>query len=276
MSSSKEHVMSYIYDTFKRSFNLVGANTLELRERAYQLRYDTLCIQRSYPDISASDFPDGMEKDEFDERSCHMLIQFIPTQEYVGTVRLILPDMTDIEKLFPIEINTQIDPALCQLIKTNRSRVAEISRFLVSPSFNRRTEDLNNMLNRQRESTENVLSSPRHVTDQEKEKLSGRERRSGLNVYMVLMAAVVQMSVSNQIKYWWCAMDPALNRLVGFSGMNIMPIGPIVNYHGRRQPHLGQVCDVLQKLYNRNYGAWEVITDCGKNSYKEQCAGNFS
>ena len=46
--------------------------------------------------------------------------------------------------------------------------------------------------------------------------------------------------------------------------MNIEPIGPVVNYHGFRQPHFGEINDVLNRLHKRNYGAWEVITDRGK------------
>ena len=263
--------MSYIYDTFKRSFNLVEANTPELRDIVYRLRYKVFCEQHGF--LDASKYPDKMEKDEYDERSCHMLIQFIPTQEYVGTVRLILPDATDLEKTFPIENHTQIDPALCQVNKTIRKHIAEISRFLVVPSFNRRTDDIkkNKIQNQQQGSSKSVIPSTQNTVDRNKEKSSGRERRSGLNIYMVLMAGVVRMSRINQIEYWWCAMDPALNRLVGLSGMNIDPIGPVVDYNGLRQPHFGQICNVLSRLCQRNYGAWDVITDCGAYSYNETC-----
>lgn len=266
MSSSKEHVMSYIYDTFKRSFNLVEADTLELRNIVYRLRYEVFC--EKYGFLDASKYPDKMEKDEFDQRSCHMLIQFVPTQEYVGAVRLILPDSIDCTRTFPIEENTQIN-GNGFTEKMNRKQTAEISRFLVSSKFNRRTEDknINEVQPPQQNGSELTVSSTRDSDN--REKLTGRDRRSGLSIYMVLMAAVLRMSWTHRIEYWWCAMDPALNRLLGFSGLNFVPIGPVVDYHGLRQPFYKQIKEMLDGLRKENYGVWEIMTDCGRYNYNE-------
>ncbi|SER75221.1 N-acyl amino acid synthase, PEP-CTERM/exosortase system-associated [Nitrosomonas sp. Nm51] len=262
--------MSETYNTFKRAFNLIEANTPALRREVYQLRYQVFCLHYKY--LPASSYPDGLEKDEYDQRSVHMLIQFIPTGKFVGTVRLILPDQSNPESLFPIELNTQIDPALFRFNVTTRKYTAEISRFLISPDFDRRKQ------NRRKPSEQNQPSNSATTAQSAANHNPVDERRKGerrnsdrrcLSIYMVLMAAVVRMSAANDIRYWLSAMDPALNRLVGFSGMRIDPIGPVVNYHGLRQPHFGEINDVLTRTYKRNYGAWEVITDRGKYAQEE-------
>lgn len=257
--------MSETYDIFKRAFNLIEADTSELRRIAYQLRFQVFCLHYQY--LPASNYPDGLEIDEYDERSVHMLIQFIPTGKFVGTVRLILPDQSNPESLFPIELNTQIDPALFSFNVATRKYTAEISRFLISPDFDRRKRDRRKAAEQSQSAGSTNTTQPTVNHNPVKERRKGERRNSDrrcLSIYMVLMAAVVRMSAANDIKYWFSAMDPALNRLVGFSGMRIDPIGPVVNYHGLRQPHFGEMNDVLSRLYKRNHGAWEVITDLGK------------
>ncbi|SET00131.1 N-acyl amino acid synthase, PEP-CTERM/exosortase system-associated [Nitrosomonas marina] len=257
--------MSETYDTFKRAFNLIEADTEELRRIVFQLRYQVFCLHYEY--LPASNYPDGLEKDEYDERSVHMLVQFIPTGKFVGTVRLILPDRSNTESSFPLELNTQIDPVLYNADAATKKYTAEISRFLISPDFDRRRRDRRKPSgdNQPSNSAITIQSATNNVPVKERRKEERRKSdRRCLSFYMVLMAAVVRMTVAHDIKYWLSAMDPALNRLVGFSGMNFDPIGPIIDYHGLRRPYLGVVNDVLHRVSERNFGAWEVLTDRGK------------
>lgn len=265
--------MNDIYSIFKRSFNLIEADTPELLLKVYQLRYLVLCVQNNFPDMNASDFPDELEKDEFDERSSHMLIQFIPTGKFIGTVRLILPDPSNPGSLFPLEMYTQIDPSLYSLDSETRKQTAEISRFLVSSDFDRRKRDRRKSTehNNQQNSTETNQTAGNHFENDRRkgEDRRRRDRRSSLNLYVVLMAGVVKMTSKHNMQYWISAMEPALNRLVSFSGLNFNPIGPVIDYHGRRQPYSAKVFDILHRTYKFHTGVWEVITDRGKYSYGE-------
>ncbi|SEQ36001.1 N-acyl amino acid synthase, PEP-CTERM/exosortase system-associated [Nitrosomonas ureae] len=78
------------------------------------------------------------------------------------------------------------------------------------------------------------------------------------------MAGVMRMSVKYNIRHWLSVADPALNKLMGFYGLNFNPIGPPVNYHGIRRPYYVKVEDALEKMYNEHRDAWEVVTDCGE------------
>ena len=260
--------MNDIYSTFKRSFNLIEANTPELLLKVFQLRYQVLCVQNNFPDMHAGDYPDELEKDEYDERSSHILIQFIPTGQFIGTVRLILPDPLNPDSLFPLEMHTQIDPDLYISDNETRKQTAEISRFLVSSDFDRRKKDrrkpepqANNQDSTEtnQEACSNVENERRKGDDRRK-----GDRRSSLNLYVVLMAGVVQMTTKHKKQYWISAMEPALNRLVSYSGLNFNPIGPVIDYHGKRQPYSAKVSDILLRTYKLHRGVWEVITDRGK------------
>ncbi len=257
-------VMSEIYDTFKRAFILIKADTPELKQKVYQLRYQVYCLQLKLPGFCAANYPDKLEKDQYDDHSCHTLIQFVPTGEFVGTTRLILPNPLNPEKKLPIEEHTQIDPGLLVLDSETRKHTAEISRFLVTPHFDRRKGDRRKNAEQNRKSSTPETTPDNTQEDRRKGDRRTADRRSTLNIYMVLMAAVVRMTVEHDVQYWLSAMEPTLNRLLSFTGLDGRPVGPLANFHGPRRPYFGVVKDMLDKLYARNFGAWEVITDRGK------------
>jgi len=261
--------MSEIYDTFKRAFILIKADTPELKQKVYQLRYQVYCLQLKLPGFCASNYPDKLEKDQYDDHSSHTLIQFVPTGEFVGTTRLILPDPSNPEKRFPIEEHTEIDPALLVLDCETRKHTAEISRFLVAPHFDRRKGDRRRTTEQNRQSSSPETTAEHIKQDRRKGERRQADRRSALDIYMVLMAAVVRMSSEHDVRYWLSAMEPTLNRLLSFTGLDGQPVGPLANFHGPRKPYFGVVNDMLNKLYMRNIGAWEVITDRGKYWPKE-------
>jgi N-acyl amino acid synthase of PEP-CTERM/exosortase system len=227
--------MNDLYKSFHEFFEIVIADTSELLEIVYSIRYQVLCVQNTFPNMNAVDYPDRLEKDEYDDHSCHVLLRFRPSGEFVGTARLILSGLLQPEKLFPAELNTQLDPALCDIKALPRRQTAEISRFVVVSQFDRRKED--------RRST---------------------ERRFTPHLSLLLMAAVMRMSTKYNIRNWLSVMDPSLNRLLGYYGLGFNPIGPLVNYHGLRRPYFAKVEDVLNRMYKEHHDAWEVVTECGK------------
>lgn len=254
--------MSDMYKSFQQFFEIVIADTAELLEHVYRIRYQVLCVQNTFPDMNAADYPDKLEKDEYDNHSCHVLLRFRPSGDFIGTVRLILYNPLQPEKLFPVELNTQLDPMLCNIKALPRQQTAEISRSVVVKQFDRRESD-------RRKQEANVDSEKRATQDRR-----STDRRSAPHLSLLLMAGVLRMSVKYNIKHWLSATDPALNRLLGFYGLNFNPIGPPVNYHGIRRPYYVQVEDVLNKMYKEHRDAWEVVTDGG--AYNPKAAEKLS
>jgi len=270
--------MNDSYNGFQSFFEIVVADTPELLEAVYRIRYQVLCVQNTFPDMNAADYPNQLEKDEYDGHSCHALLRFKSTGQYIGAVRLILIDPNNPEKLFPVEVNTHVDSQLCDLKSSRRIDMAEISRAVILSQFDRRKGERRK--SREDESNGSAIRSdnnePRRRTDYSDDSKSNgnviradrdrraSDRRSTPHLSLLLMACVMRLSVKHNIKHWISAMEPALNRLLRFYGLNFHCVGPAVNYHGIRRPYCIKVEEVLSRMYKENYESWEILTECGK------------
>ncbi|TXI19961.1 MAG: PEP-CTERM/exosortase system-associated acyltransferase [Nitrosomonas sp.] len=249
--------MSEIYNSFQKYFEIVIADTHELLEIVYRLRYQVFCLEHGFLDASA--YPDQRETDDYDDHSAHALLRFRSSGDFVGTVRLILFNPSQPEKPFPVELYTQIDPALCNIKLLPRQQVAEISRSLVVKQFDRRRGERRKPA--PKEPSQDTVAT---VDDRRSSDRRSSDRRTTPHLSLLLMASVMRMSAKYNIKHWLFATEPALNRLLGFYGLDFNPIGPPVNYHGIRRPYYMKVEDALNKMHSDYYDAWEVVTDCGQ------------
>lgn len=248
--------MNELYQNFQKYFEIVTVDTDELLDHVYRIRYQVLCVEQRLPGFDPALCPDQMEKDGYDNHSSHVLLRFRSSGQFIGTVRLILPHPSKPEKLLPVELYGQLDSTLCDIKALPRQQTAEISRFLVISQFDRRKGDRRK--DEHQNQTEEPGSEKREAQDRR-----GSDRRSTLSIGLVLMSGVMRMSVKYKIKHWLSVADPALNKLMGFYGLNFIPIGPPVNYHGIRRPYYVKVEDALERMYQQHRDAWEVVTDCG-------------
>lgn len=92
------------------------------------MRYRVYCEEYNY--IEKNQFPDKLEKDEWDKHSVHFIIRD-RHHEIAATVRLILNSGIG----FPIEKHFEFDLNLKSL---NRNETAEVSRFIVSKKYRKR------------------------------------------------------------------------------------------------------------------------------------------
>lgn len=252
--------MNDLYNSFQKFFEIVIADTAELLEKVYKIRYQVLCVEKRLPGFDADQCPDMLEKDCYDSHSSHALLKYRPTGDFIGTVRLILADSSQPDKLLPIELYGHTDPELCDIKTLPRVQTAEISRAVVVGQFDRRKGEERRKGER-RKALSNTTTDTNKIVSHERR---GADRRSALNIALVLMAGVVRMSQQYGIKNWLSIMDPALNRLLSYDGLEFNPIGPPVNYHGMRRPYFVKAEEVLTRMYATHHDAWEVVTDCGK------------
>lgn len=263
--------MNDLYDSCQKYFQIVIANTPELLEIVYKIRYQVLCIEKRLPGFEASLYPDMLEKDDYDDHSSHVLLRFIPTGDYIGTVRLITYNPKQPDKSFPIELYGQFDPNLCDISTLPKDQSGEISRFVILSRFDRRKGE-----RRQVEaSSENKCNTvERRANDSD---AGARERRSvdrrvTPHLALLLAAGFIRLCAHYKITNWLSVMDPALNRLLGFYGMELNPIGPFIEYHGLRRPYYGNAEAILDRMYRENRDAWEVLTDFGKYDPTVNCS----
>lgn len=246
-------MMGELYDAYQKYFEIVIADTPELKETVYQVRYKVLCQEQRIPGFDGDDYPNQLEKDDFDDRSIHALLKHKTSGKFIGTVRLVLADARSPEKPFPVESYADLNLEYLKEKKIPRLYTAEISRALVVKEFQRRKGDLlyQDTEEKKADGQSDSLNKP-------------RERRVSANISLILMAAVVQMSVKHGAENWLSFINPSLNRLLGKSGMDFVPIGPLVECHGIRQPFFARMTDVLDRTYNEYQDVWQILTDHGK------------
>ncbi|MCW5598531.1 MAG: PEP-CTERM/exosortase system-associated acyltransferase [Nitrosomonas sp.] len=237
--------MNDIAAAFHEYFEIVTADTPELRKEAFSLRYRILCVKECIPGFETEKYPDELERDEYDDHSIHLLLKHKASDSFIGTARLILSDISSKNGKFPVELHTQFYPMYSNM-SVDRQHTVEISRFAILSDFFRRKDDLNLTVGK-------VARQPN---------MSGRRRFP--HPMLGLAVGIIQMCAKHNIYYWFSAMDPALNRLLGFYGMQLNPIGPLAEFHGTRRPYHVCILDVLERMYQDHRDIWELVTENGQ------------
>lgn len=227
-------------EAYNHWFDVIPANTPGLVEKAKRLRYQVYCIENSYEEPSAH--PYGIERDEYDSRSVHSLLADRTSGAIAGTVRLILPAQKP-EESFPVQGICK-SPRLSDPRMFYQGKAAEISRFCISKEFRQAL--------RHEEST--CDTTP--WSDPGKQALIPC-------ITLGLMKGIVQMSAEHGVTDLFAVMEPSLLRLLNRFGIFFKPIGPLVQYHGMRQPCYENVEKLLGKIWNVRQDVWDVITEEG-------------
>ena len=231
-------------DAYNHWFEVVPAGTPELLEQAYRLRYQVYCRERDFE--TPDEHPHQRETDEFDDRSVHSLLVNRASGSVAGTVRLILPDPDSPAASFPIQ-HICSHPLLSDRKLHLTASAAEISRFAISKAYRKAPQ-----------------------TGQPGEALQtggGAIDRAHLIpcITLGLFKATLQMSFSLGISDWFAVMEPALLRLLSRFGIYFKPIGPLVEYHGMRQPCHANVATLLDRVKKECFDVWEFVTDEGNS-----------
>jgi N-acyl amino acid synthase of PEP-CTERM/exosortase system len=222
---------------------VVPADTPGLLKSAYRLRYQVYCVENPFE--NSAEHPERIECDAYDDHSVHSLLIHRPSGAVAGTVRLVLPRRNK-----PLPITHVCDhPMLGDRSAMPPASTAEISRFAVSKEFRRRATD--------RLGADYALVECPAASD-------GMDRRVIPHITLGLMKAIVQMSWEHGITHWTAVMEPALLRLIRRLGLEFNPLGPVVQYHGLRQPCYGDANVVLAGMRLQSRDAWALITEGGE------------
>ena len=130
-------------DHFKQYFSLQRANSRQLKDIVYKIRYDVYCDEFQYE----QNCPKDCEKDNFDEYSHHVLIKHLSSGRYAGCIRLVTPPAHKPSALLPFEgcCLDSIYPEKLQFIeKQGGNTLGEISRLAVHKDFRRRAGESSN------------------------------------------------------------------------------------------------------------------------------------
>lgn len=222
---------------FHQNFEIVRADTPELIDAAYRLRYQVYCDEKGYED--GGRYADRCERDEFDHRAVHSLVRHHASGLFIGVVRLVLPQCNGVAAPLPVEQHCQLDletshPRLAAL---PRATIGEISRFSVSKVYRRRVAEQGLIWGvcRDGEPGERVCH-PRF------------DRRHLPLITLGLIAASFRMCEEHGVAHCYAAMEPTLLRLLQGTGIHFQPLGMPVEYRGMRVPAYYPVAELMPRV----------------------------
>ena len=238
---------------FDHYFEVVLADTPDLRREVFRTRYQVYCEEGLVPDFEPYKYPNGLEQDEFDAHSLHSLLYHRSSGLVAGTVRLVRCNPTDPKVKFPIEsfAEAHVKRDVLALDCARRDRIAEISRLVLTKPFRSRAGE---------------QFKPYGFGDSQNVSQIQDDRRHFPHTVLGLLVAITRMSAEHEITHWYAAMEPSLNRLLRIFSVDLDPIGPVIEYHGARTPFLSKAGDVLGKAHQKNRPIWDLLTDRGKFS----------
>lgn len=188
-------------------------------EEIFRLRYKVYVEEWGFE--RPEDHQGGIEMDEFDPHSIHMVALLRETQQLIGTIRLILAS----DLGFPIEQHCTLTTDMSGI---PRQSIGEISRLAVSKEFRKRVED--RLIYDQGETADELLKAP-----------PDERRRNEYAIITGLYTALYRESLYVGLTHWYCVMAKGLSTLLKRFRIDFTAIGPRVNYHGLRTPYIGRI-----------------------------------
>lgn len=165
----------------------------------------------------------GLEQDAFDAFSSHMLVSSRATGTTLGTVRIVLPTDTAGHAGFPMSRVTE--PYVLRPLPVGTT--GEISRFALTRN--------------------RVGISP----------------AAAALMRLCLMRGIVEISGRMNLTHWCAIMESSLLRLLRATAIHFQPVGPTVEFHGVRQPAVGAIDTMLERIRREQPVVWSFVTADG-------------
>jgi N-acyl amino acid synthase of PEP-CTERM/exosortase system len=192
---------------------------------SFALRYQVYCCEKQF--LSAEEYPDGYEKDDYDSQAIH-LGAFAANGQLVGTVRLVLSDSYN----FPLKRFCRL--SLKGVEKPARTKIAEISRLAISKNL-----------------TSQVLKQLNQGDSPQSLRLRDEVRVSRALV-LELYKALYQESKRYGVTHWLAAMEQSLARLLWRHQFLFHPVGPEVDYYGLVRPYMAHISHLEAQVFGAN------------------------
>ncbi len=164
------------------------------------------------------------ETDAYDRRARHVVLCLRGCGTVIGTVRMILPQARQPTRSFPMQ--AVCDPAILHAVPFKSA--VEVSRFAVS-----------------------------------KERRNISPAAASLS-RLALVRGLVQLSQQAGVTHWCAVMERTLLRLLRSSGIHFESVGPLIEYHGLRQPAVCELAGMLDRMRVEQTEIWDFVTNGGE------------
>ena len=238
-----EPTMELQFKEFSQKFEILPVTSLQQLHHCQRLRYHVFCKENNV--FETQRYADQLERDKFDKRAVHSLIRYKPLDIYIATVRLVLHDPLMPAMPFPMEQLSELSQNNQNWWLRPRKFMGEVSRFAISKEFRQTSKQLRN-------ATSGI--DPTLLASYEE------LRQWYPYILLGLFRAVIQMSYQYDVQYWYAGMEPGLLRLLGRFGIHFTKLGPLVDYHGKRQPCICEVSKVVREGKKKSPDVWRFVS----------------
>jgi len=213
-----------VWDDLDDCFDMLVADTPELLDQVYRLRFQVYCREKGFE--QPADRDQGREQDEWDPQSIHLLLRHRRGGIPLATARLVLVASDDPRRPFPVErhVDLDTDPLTTSPWYLPRGSLAEVSRFAISRVVRRQLGE-NGMV-------------PEGVGDS----------LLGAWVTLRLVKGLVDLSGLHGVNHWYSFMEGGFFRLLQRLGLCFRPTGGAFEFHGRRFLSLDSVDQLLADM----------------------------
>lgn len=236
-------------DAYNRTFDLVRADTPDLKNRAYRLRYDVFCDEYDY--MEPAELGGYLEKDLYDDHAVHYLLIHKQSNETVGTLRVVLPDDEKPAESFPIQHHC--DHPLLKF-DSRALTLCEISQFCMAPRFRRRPLDGKLLASYHDQDTMegydngNLTIIRRRIAYPQAALMRGAFETA-------LEAGLLDCVWMVEPKHLW-----SLNKI----GFSYRVLGPHSDHCGGLQPVIFNIKNVLDTMKSKAPHVWDLVSDSGR------------
>ena len=94
-----------------------------------------------------------------------------------------------------------------------------------------------------------------------------KQRRSFTSAALMRMGLIqglVRLSAELGVTHWCAVMEPTLLRLLRMTSIYFRPLGPLVDYHGPRQPCFNRLDHLLDAVKEERPEIWSYLTEGGR------------
>lgn len=210
-----------MFDDF---FEAVLADDEESRDAHHRLRYEVYCRETGFE--SASEFPDGRERDEFDGSAAAFLVRSRVSGDWIATMRLVVGQVGE------LPISQFLDPEERNATVT----AGEISRFCVSSRYRRRTSQEVRIARSVPSCSAKQLFAAQHESSDPGSVGSLLESRDPW-ILIGLLRAVRQYTDERSISRCLFLAADSMASAVQAAGFSISEAGPEVEHRGWRRAY---------------------------------------
>lgn len=224
MNTNQDIAANYA-DSHYFTFKTFGCGTDPYNEElVFALRYQVYCLEKVF--LPASDYPDGLERDEYDDFSTYVSATN-QANIVVGGLRVVRPPDG---MLFPFQTH-------CKRLFKEKSLppardCVEVSRVVISKVYRRRADDTRFGV------SSKLLEDPTNQEINRDSQSNEHGRKQQPEILLGILRQAYKHCKEIGVSYWYVATEPALARLLNRLNFAFEAIGEEEDYYGPVTPYL--------------------------------------